>query len=311
MRRNGTAQGARMLQQLANGLLIGGLYALVAGGLTLALGVLRVMNMAHGVTISIAAIAGIQVARLGAPFPVILLAGAVVGAIVGIGTELIAFRPLRNSRRHDEESREFSSLLASLALLFAMEAAAQNYSHHVSDDEVLAFPVGTFSHTVLTVGSIGVRSIAVLMLGVALVATLGGWWIIRRTPAGRAARALAADHETASMLGIRVGLYAFGVMAVAGALAGLAGILVGVAFSSVTHLTGAAYLLRAFAVVILGGIGSIPGALVGGLILGVAEGLTVHLIGSEWIDATAFGLLFLILIVRPQGLFGEVEVDRA
>ena len=156
-----------MLQQLANGLLIGGLYALVAAGLTLALGVLRIMNMAHAVTISVAAIVGIQVARLGVPFPLLVLTGAATGAVVGMATEVFAFSPLRRSRRHDEESREFSGLLASLALLFALEAAAQNYSHYVSDDEVLAFPPGTFNHSVVRFGAIEVRSIAILMFVIA------------------------------------------------------------------------------------------------------------------------------------------------
>lgn len=301
-----------LLQQIVNGLLIGAVYALFATGLSLTLGVLRIMNMAHGVTISIAAITGVEVAaHFGLPFPLLLIMGGLVGAFVGVVSETIVFGPLRRSRSHDSHSREFSTLLGSLALLTILQSLAQIYTFDYTDDQILRFPTDVFKSRIVSLGGIEVRTISLVMFAVAVVLSGLVWWVMRWTQAGRAARAVAADHEAASMLGIDVTRYAYVIIGSAGALAGVAGILIGIAFNSVDYLIGSAYLLRGFAVLILGGIGSVPGALVGGLTLGLAEGLTVHFIDSSWVDAVAFGLLFVVLVVRPQGMFGKLEVDRA
>lgn len=301
-----------LLQQLTNGLLIGAVYALFATGLTLTLGVLRILNLAHGVTLTIAAIAGVEIAsRFGLPFVPLLVVGAVFGGIVGLVLEYLAFRPIRRSRSHDEHSREWSTLVASLAMLIVLESFAQLYTFTFTPDQILRFPIETFQSTPITFLGISVRSISLVMFVIATLLTVLVWWVIQYTQTGRAARAVAADHEAAGMLGINVNLYAAGVVVASGMLAGIAGILIGVAFNSVDFLTGELYLLRGFAVVILGGIGSVPGSLIGGLLLGLSEGLTVHFVGTHWVKAVAFGLLFLVLIVRPQGLFGKLEVDRA
>ncbi|MGE0306904.1 MAG: branched-chain amino acid ABC transporter permease [Acidimicrobiia bacterium] len=301
-----------VVQQVVNGLLIGGVYALFATGLTLTMGVLRVLNMTHGVTLSICAIAGVEIADAwNMPFPLLVLSGGVVGAIVGAFVETVAFRPLRRSRRHDEHSREWSTLISSLALLTILQSLAQLYTFNFTDNQILRFPPDTFTSTLIEIGGIRIRSISIVMFVVACVLTLLTWWVIRFTRVGSAARAVAADPEAAEMLGVNVNRYALAIVGASGAMAGIAGILIGVAFNSVDFLTGEQYLLKGFAVIVLGGIGSITGSLIGGLILGIAEGLTVHFIGSSWIEAVAFGLLFLVLVVRPQGLLGQAEVDRA
>lgn len=301
-----------LLQQVVNGLLIGGVYALFATGLTLTMGVLRVLNMAHGVTLSICAIAGVEIAnKWSMPFALLVLAGGAVGVIVGLFVETVAFRPLRRSRRHDEHSREWSTLISSLALLLILQSLAQLYTFTYSDNQILRYPLGTFKSTLFEVGGIRVRSISLVMFAVACALTLITWYVIRFTRVGSAARAVAADPEAAEMLGVNVNRYALGIVGASGMMVGIAGVLIGVAFNSVDFLTGEQYLLKGFAVIVLGGIGSVTGSLVGGLVLGVAEGLTVHFIGSSWIEAVAFGLLFLVLVVRPQGLLGRAEVDRA
>lgn len=301
-----------LLQQLTNGLLIGGVYALFATGLTLTMGVLRVLNMAHGVTLSVCAIAGVEIAsKWDLPFPVLVLAGGLFGMAVGLLIETVAFRPLRRSRRHDEHSREWSTLVSSLALLTILQSLAQLYTFKFSDNQILRFPPDTFRSTVFEIGEIQVRSISLVMFAVACLLTVGTWWAVRFSRAGRAARAVAADPEAAEMLGVNVNRYALAIVGASGAMVGIAGILIGVAFNSVDFLTGEQYLLRGFAVVVLGGIGSVIGSLVGGLLLGLAEGLTVHFIASSWIEAVAFGLLFIVLVLRPQGLLGQPEVDRA
>lgn len=301
-----------LLQQLVNGLLIGGIYALFAAGLTLTLGVLRVLNMAHGVTLSVVAIAGVEMATdWDLSFPVLIVAGALAGGIIGILIETAAFRPLRRSRRHDAHSREWSTLISSLALLTILQSLAQLYTFKYTDNQIVRFPLETFESRIIEIAGVNVRSISLVMFGVAVVLLGVTWWVVRFTQAGRAARAVAADAEAAEMLGINVNRYALAIVGSSGAMVGVAGILIGVAFNSVDFLTGEQYLLRGFAVVVLGGIGSVVGTLIGGLVLGLAEGMTVHFIGSSWVEAVAFGLLFAVLVLRPQGLFGQAEVDRA
>lgn len=309
----GLGYAVLLVQQIVNGLMIGGLYALVASGLSLTMGVLRLMNLSHAVTISIAGILGVQAVReWHLPFPVLLLYGALAGGVVGALSELVAFGPLRRSRRHDSESSEFAVVLASLALLFIFRSFAQNYIHYMSPTlEVLSFPRSAFAPHLISIGPIDIRLIAVVILCVSAILTASIWWGVTRTTAGRAVQAIAADHDTAGMLGINVPAYTISVVALSGALAGISGILITAAYTAVDAFTGDAFLLRAFAVIVLGGIGSLPGAFVGGLVLGLCEALTVHYFGSSWVDLVAFSLLLLILVLRPQGLFGKLEVDRA
>jgi branched-chain amino acid transport system permease protein len=245
------------------------------------------------------------------PFPALLVAGAIAGALVGVFIESVAFRPLRRSRRHDAHSREWSTLISSLAVLTILQSLAQLYTFKFTDNQIIRFPLSTFQSRIIEIGGIEVRSISLVMFAVAVLLIAATWWVVRFTQAGRAARAVAADPEAAEMLGINVGRYAMAIVGSAGAMVGVAGILIGVAFNSVDFLTGEQYLLRGFAVVVLGGIGSVMGTLAGGLVLGLAEGLTVHFIGSSWVEAVAFGVLFVVLVLRPQGLFGQAEVDRA
>lgn len=299
-------------QQLINGLLIGGLYALFAAGLTLTFGVLRVMNLAHGVGMAVAAIVGVELASsLSLPFPLLLVAGALAGAAVGVFTELAAFAPLRRSRRHDEHSRAWSTLVATLAVLTILQSLAHLYTFQIADAQVLRFPEDTFRSTLIEVGGLQVRTISLVMFATAVVLIGATAWVMRSTQAGRAARAVAADPEAAEMIGINVARYALAIVGASGAMVGVGGILVGIAFNSVDFTTGEQFVLRGFAVVILGGIGSVTGTLVGGLVLGLAEGLTVYFLSSSWVEAVAFGILFVVLAVRPQGLFGRAEVDRA
>lgn len=176
---------------------------------------------------------------------------------MGLVIELIAFRPLRRSRCYDEHSREWSTLISSLALLLILQSLAQLYTFEFSDNQILRFPPEIFQSTVVTFARIEVRSISLVMFGVAIVLTMGTWWVVRFTQAGRAARAVVADPEAA-------------VVGASAAMAGIAGSLIGVAFNSVDFLTGEAYLLRGFAVIVLGGIGSVVGTLAGGLLLRLA-----------------------------------------
>jgi branched-chain amino acid transport system permease protein len=295
-----------LLQQLFNGLLSGGVYALFAVGLTLSLGALRVMNLAHGVTLALAAIAGVRLGvDVDVPFALLILFGACVGAALGLVLELVAFRPLRAG--YAERNIEMPSLVASLAMLFILQTVAQQWT----DAEILAFPADVYRSQPVDVGPFSTRSILILMFVVAVLLVVACWWVLNRTQAGRAVRAVALDEEAAGMVGINARRLKLMTMAASSALAGVAGILIAAALGAVEFTMGEPLLLKGFAVVILGGIGSVPGALVGGLILGVTEGASNHVLGSGWQQAAAFVLLIGFLLVRPQGIFGQVSVDRA
>jgi len=295
-----------LIQDLFNGLLTGGVYALFAVGLTLSLGALRVMNLAHGATFTLVAIAGVELsASLHVPFALLVVFGALVGAVIGVLLELVAFRPLRAGSA--ERNIEMPSLVASLAVLFILQTISQQWT----DANVVNFPSSVFKSTQVDLGPLTTRSILLIMFGVAIVLMAATWYVLMRTQAGRAVRAVAMDEDAAGMVGIDAGTVKVATMAASSALAGIAGTLIAASLGAVSFTMGDPQLLKGFSVVILGGIGSVPGALVGGLVLGLLEGLTGHVAGSAWQPATSFVLLIVFLLVRPQGFFGRPLVDRA
>ena len=295
-----------LLQQILNGVLLGGVYALFAVGLTLSLGVARVMNLAHGVTLSLAAIAGVKITTdVDLPLPVLLLFGAAIGAVVGVVLEMLAFRPLRAGP--SERNIEMPSLVSSLAVFFVLQTIALEWTNA----DVITFPGTVFQSEQVTVAGLNTRSILIVTFVVAVVLVTACWWVLNRTQSGRAVRAVAMDDEAAGMVGINANRVKLATMTVSSALAGVAGILIGLSLGAVDFNMGESQLLRGFTVVILGGIGSVPGALVGGLLLGVGEGVTVYFWGSSWQAAASFALLIVFLVARPQGIFGKPVVDRA
>jgi branched-chain amino acid transport system permease protein len=294
------------IQHVLNGLLLGGVYALFAVGLTLSLGVLRVMNTAHGATLALAAIVGVKLAdSVSLSFPLFVLVAAGAGAGIGILLELLAFRPLRFASAG--RSIEMPSLVASLAALFMLQAVAQNWT----GAQLVNVPLGVFQDRLIFVGDFYLRYVGLVTFVLAAVLLGVTWLIVNKTQFGRAIRAIAMDDEAVGMLGVNANILKLVTISASSALAGVAGALLAISFGAVDYTTGSAQLLRGFCVVILGGIGSIAGALVGGLLLGVAEGLTILWFGSNWQPATAFVLLILFLLLRPHGIFGKPEVDRA
>jgi branched-chain amino acid transport system permease protein len=295
-----------LLQQLLNGLLAGGVYALFALGLTLSLGVLRVMNLAHGVTFALAAIAAVKLeASVSLSFPLLIVFGGLVGAAIGALLEVIAFRPLRSGR--SERNVEMASLVASMAALYILLTLAERWT----DGEILTVPSHVYQSSIVHILGLSTRSILLISFLIALVLVSACWWVVNRTQLGRAMRAVAVDDEAAAMIGVNATRVKFGTMIASGALAGIAGVLIGVSLGAVSYEMGQDELLRGFSVVILGGIGSVPGVIVGGLLLGLGEGTAAHFFGGEWQPAAPFVLLFFFLVVRPRGFFGRAEVDRA
>ncbi len=297
------------LQYTLNGLLLGGVYALFAVGLSLSLGVLRVMNTAHGATLAFSAIVAVKLAsEVSLSFPIFVLVAAGAGAGIGILLELLAFRPLRFAAAGEVGGNiEMPSFVASFAALFMLQAVAQNWT----GSQLVNVPIGVFSDKLIFIGDFYVRKVLLVTFVLAVVLLGITWLIVNRTQVGRAVRAIAMDDEAAGMIGVNSNILKLGTMAISSGLAGIAGALLAISFGAVDYQTGGAQLLRGFCVIILGGVGSIAGALVGGLLLGIAEGLTIYWFGSSWQPAAAFVLLIVFLLVRPQGIFGKPQVDRA
>lgn len=280
------------LQQLANGILGGVLYALFAVGLTLTFGILRVTNFAHGEFLMVGAFVAYALAISGVPFALALLAGGAAAALLGIIVERITFRYTLNE--------PINGLVVSLGLI----AILQN---------VMAKIAGTQPHYlpppipgVLDIGGVVLANqrIATVVIGLVTIGAI--WLLLKRTGLGRSLRALAVDPTATALMGARTSwLYsiAFGLGC---ALAGITGALMAALFP-ISPFMGSAPVAKGFIVIVLGSLGSIPGAIAGGLMLGIIEALGAGYISSAFRDGFGFLALILVLIVKPAGLFGVAE----
>ena len=283
-----------LLQQIANGVMLGSTYALVAIGYTLIFGVLRLLHLAHGEVFMVGAFAGLQIVLLWHVGPLLAVIGGLLGAsIVGIIIELVAFRPIR---------KRGNSHLAPIVSTIGAGLVLQEVMTKIFGAEQSAFPSELQKH-VYHLGFISVTGSQLFILGTAAISMIALHQFVTRTRYGMAMRATAENIQVASILGINVDTVILVTFAVASALAGIAGVLVGVNFNAISPFMGFDMGIKGMAVMVIGGLGSIYGAMVGGLILGIAEVLSVAYLQSSLRDAFAFGLMVLILIVRPRGLF--------
>lgn len=291
-------------QQTLNGLVLGGVYALFALGFTLIFGIHRIMNMAHGAVFMAGAFVGLYTVRLGLPIWIALPVAMVGAGLVSIFVEVIAFKPLRKLALADAElASVISSIGASLIIL--------SVGQYVSKTETMRFPFGTVSVDAIVVLGLRVTMLQLLMLGVAIGMVVLLAYYLYRTPQGRQIRAVAGNYRAAQLLGVNPNAIFYQTFFLSGALAGAAGVMVGLAFNSIQFMMGEPFLLKAFVAIILGGLGSIPGALVGGLVLGLLQSLSGAYLEPTLVDAMIFSLLFVILMVRPDGLFVQSLPESA
>jgi branched-chain amino acid transport system permease protein len=286
-----------VFQQLLLGVLIGGLYGLAAAGLSLVFGVMRVLNVAHGELIMLGGYASFWLFALGRVDPFVSLALVLPGAFaVGVLLYAIVFRFVV---RADEETRVRNSLLIGFGLSLAAQAMAVKL--WTADDRGITTSYGG---AVIEVGGLAIPLIRLASLGVALGliavlhVALGRWrW-------GRAIRAVGEDWQAALLTGIDVRRAYLLAFAIGTALAGAAGTLVTFGYS-VSPTIGLEWTLKALIVVVLAGLGSMPGTLVGGIFLGVAEAASAILFGGAYREVVGLVIFFVVLVARPQGLFGE------
>ncbi|HEY4067502.1 MAG TPA: branched-chain amino acid ABC transporter permease [Burkholderiaceae bacterium] len=290
-------------QQLVNALSLGCVYALFALGFTLIFGVLGVINLSHGAVFMVGAYAALEVVtKLGWPLWASLLAAMAVSAALGLAIDYFVLRPLRH--RH---APHLIPMIATIGIGIFFNSATQG----VFGAENLRFPSELVPDAQLHfLGvQISVLEVAIIVLSFALMAIL--LVVMRRTQLGRALRAIAESPKAAALLGINVEGLFYLTSATAAALGGVSGVLIALYSNAVFPLMGQPMLHKGIAVIILGGMGDIRGALIGGLFLGFAEVMSVAYIGSTMRDAVAFGLLFIVLLLRPQGMFGKVLERKA
>lgn len=290
-------------QQLVNALSLGCVYALFALGFTLVFGVLGVINLSHGAIFMIGAYTALQVVtRLGFPLWACLVAAFLVAGLAGLAIDVLVLKPLR--RRN---APHLIPMIATIGLAIFFNSASQG----LFGAENLRFPSELLPDQPLHfLGvQISVLELAIVLLSFALMAAL--LLVMRKTQLGRALRAIAESPKAAALLGINVEGLFYLTSFTAAALGGVSGVLIALYSNAVFPLMGQPMLHKGIAVIILGGMGDIRGALIGGLFLGFAEVMSVAYIGSTMRDAVAFGLLFIVLLLRPQGMFGKVLERKA
>lgn len=290
------------LQQVVNGVSLGATYAVFAMGCTLIFGVLNIVNMAQGAFFMGGAYLGLEAARMGLPTPLALLVALIGGGILGVLAELIVFRTLRARGGH-----RWMGLVASLALARLLVGVAQE----IFGTQVQRYPSVDLLTLAWNIGGVRIQLLQILILcvSIALMALLA--LTLQRTSVGRAIRTVAFSEDVARIVGVPVGRTILATFFLAGSLAGAAGLLLGMLFNVVSPFMGEHMLVKGLTVIILGGLGNVPGAVAGGFLLGLIEVFSVAYVSSSFRDAIGFGLIFLILLVKPTGLFSRFEERRA
>ena len=290
-------------QQLVNAISLGGVYALFALGFTLVFGVLNVVNLAHGAIFMLGSYAALQAVLLfRVPLLAALLFAMLVTAVGGWLLDKMIFAPLRA-----RQAPHLAPMIATIGLAIALNSTVQG----LFGAENLRFPADTLPANVLSFGAIQITQLEIQIIFLALVLMAVLLWGLKQTRVGWALRGLAESPKAAALLGVNVEGYFRATAVIASLLGGVAGVLIALYSNAVFPGMGQPMLHKGIAVVILGGMGDVRGALLGGFFLGFAEVFSVAYIGSTMRDAVAFGLLFAILLLRPQGLFGQAAQRRA
>ena len=285
------------LSQLLNGLVIGNVYALIAIGFSLIFGVANLINFAQGSLLMVGAFVAYAAVTAGLPLWLAIPVSIAVTTLLGMLIERVALRPL-------ERAPWIAPLLATLAITFILDQAAEI----IWSPEVHTFPSPLAAYS-WVFGNAYVTGVDLAILALSLVVMLALWLFLTRTWTGRALRAMSQDIDAARQLGVpvdRLRQFAFGLGA---ALAAVAGVMLAMYYQSIFPQMGVPFGLKGFVAALLGGLASIPGAVVGGLTLGALEALAVGYIGESFRDVVAYAALLLILLFRPQGLIGHRRLD--
>lgn len=292
-----------LLQTTVDGLLFGSTYALVAIGFTLIWGLLRILNLAHGETVMVGMFAGMVCARFAAlPLPLAFLVAMLAACVVGVVVERVCYRPLR-------KAHELVPMIATLGFWIVLEELFTKIYFKLWFRDYMEFP-NPFDGIGFDVGPIRFRLDYVVTLCVAAALVVALYLIVYRTRFGLAMRMIAEDHDIGHLMGVPVGRVLTGAFLIASAFGGAAGFLLGMTANLAGPYAGSQAVVKGLFSMILGGAGSIVGAVVGGLTLGVLELTSSYIFSFAYRDAIAMTILFAVLILRPQGLAGRRVLDR-
>ena len=293
------------LQQLVNGLSLGSIYALIALGYTMVYGVLRLINFAHGDVYMVGAYVGYYLSRkLQGEEPsiisalLVMVGSMIVCALLGMLIERLAYRPVRREAR-----------LTLLITAIGVSLFIENVAQLVFGPDPKFFP-SLAPRTDFIVAGVRLTSEQITVIVVAMLLMLLLRYFILRTRTGKAMRAVSFSLDASRLMGISTDRIISITFALGSALAAAAGVLIGMQIPKIDPLMGIMYGLKAFVAAVLGGIGSIPGAVLGGLLIGISEVMVVGYLSSTYREAIAFGILILVLILRPQGLLGRVQKEK-
>jgi branched-chain amino acid transport system permease protein len=293
------------LQQLMNGLSLGSIYALIALGYTMVYGVLRLINFAHGDVYMVGAYVGYYLSRmmqgkepsLAAAF-LVMVASMAACAVLGIIIERLAYRPVRKASR-------LTLLITAIGVSLFLENAGQL----VFGPDPKFFP-SLAPHAEYMVAGVRITSEQLTVIGVSFLLMILLRLFIQKTRTGKAMRAVSFNLDAAKLMGISTDWIIGVTFALGSALAAAAGVLIGMQIPKIDPLMGIMYGLKAFVAAVLGGIGNVPGAVLGGLLIGTSEVMVVGYLSSTYRDAIAFGILILVLLLRPQGILGRVTKEK-
>ena len=289
------------LQQLINGVSLGSIYALIALGYTMVYGIIKLINFAHGDIYMMGAfVAYFSISLFHLSFAGALLVSMAACTILGVAIERIAYKPLRGATR-------IAALITAIGISFLLEyiMVYRVGAHSRAFPDVLAVKRYTFLN-----GNVFITSKELMIYGVTLLLVIILQFVVRKTKTGKAMRAVAYDREAAMLMGIDIDSTISATFALGSALAGAAGVLVGVYYGAVNPLMGMAPGLKAFVAAVLGGIGVIPGAALGGMLMGLIETFVIAYGQSTYRDAVAFALLIFILLIKPSGILGTNNREK-
>jgi branched-chain amino acid transport system permease protein len=295
-----------LLQTVINTVVLASIYTLFAMGMSLVWGTVGILNFAHGATFTFASFIGYLLVRnTSLPLVALLVIGIVVGAALSAFVDLVAFSPILR-RAADLQSGELQILAAGIGFASVLIG--------ITEWETKGNPFGfsgtTFQTNTYEFGSAHITNLQIGLVTTTIVLASGLIvWLIR-SKSGLALRALGVDPATGSLMGVNRHRLSVLAMLVAGALVGIAGVLLTLQLSAVTPFVGDSLLIKAFAAIILGGLGSMFGTVVGCVVLAACETLVLTYTSGQWVDAVSFGLILVVLLFRPQGIFGRREVRR-
>ncbi|TCT06161.1 branched-chain amino acid ABC transporter permease [Aquabacter spiritensis] len=290
--------GTLLLQQAINGLTLGAVYTLIALSFSLVMGILGILNLAIAELFMIGGYVGFTLIIAGAPLPVALLAGMLAAAALSLVIEKIGYEPLRNA-----------PLITPMLSTLGFSIILQNLATNLWGSDPLQLP-GDMLATRIALGEVSIGAMQLLVIGAAIVMVAALAFVIRYTTLGRALRAVAENRDVARLLGVRADRILLIAFLLSGLLAGAAGVLISLHYAAITPYIGVETGLKAIAVMVVGGVTRTWGALLAGPLIGLAEVATVAYGGSQIRDFVVYGLMILILLVRPQGLLGGARSDQ-